>query len=113
VSDYAASEIHHSTRRVWQSLPRFPERAGARDTHGSPDRLAAVFGIGKSSLTISARPDGVGAVSQRLIPTGEQSGLRMHTVTTESGVHADEKLTAFMELESAICNHQRLAPAIG
>jgi hypothetical protein len=24
-------------------------------------------------------------------------------------VRADEKLTAFMELESAICNHQRLA----
>ena len=28
-------------------------------------------------------------------------------------VHVDEKPTAFMELESAICNHQRLAPAIG
>ena len=28
-------------------------------------------------------------------------------------VHADELLTEFMELESAICNHQRLAPAIG
>jgi len=28
-------------------------------------------------------------------------------------VHADEKLTAFVELESAICNHQRLARAIG
>jgi hypothetical protein len=27
--------------------------------------------------------------------------------------HADELLTAFMELESAICNHQRFAPAIG
>jgi hypothetical protein len=28
---------------------------------------------GKSSLTISAKPVGVGAVSQRLIPMGEQS----------------------------------------
>jgi len=28
-------------------------------------------------------------------------------------VYADEKLTAFVELESAICNHQRLAGAIG
>jgi hypothetical protein len=103
VPDYAVSEIHHSTRRAWQSLPRFPERAGAQDTHGSPDRLAAAFGIGKSSLTISARLDGVGAASQRLIPTGERSGLLTHIATTESVfvVHADEKLTAFVELESA------------
>jgi hypothetical protein len=28
-------------------------------------------------------------------------------------VHADEKLTAFMELESAIHSDQRLAPEIG
>jgi hypothetical protein len=28
-------------------------------------------------------------------------------------VRVDEKLTAFMELERAICNHQQLAPAIG
>jgi hypothetical protein len=27
---------------------------------------------------------GVGAVSQRLIPTGERSGLLMHTATTEN-----------------------------
>jgi hypothetical protein len=47
-------------------------------------------------------------VSQQLIPTGEQSGLLMHIATTESvSLHADEKLTAFMELKSAI---QRLKP---
>ena len=59
----------------------------------------------KSSLTISAKPDGVGAASQRLIPTGEQSGLR--DAHRDDGkrfvVRADEKLTAFVELESAIC----------
>jgi hypothetical protein len=47
----------------------------------------------KSSLTISAKPVGVGATSQPLIPRGEQSGFV---------VRADEKLTAFMELESAL-----------
>jgi hypothetical protein len=34
-------------------------------------------------LTVSAKPVGVGAVSQRLIPTGEQSGLLTHIATTE------------------------------
>ena len=33
---------------------------------------------GRSSPTISAKPDGVGAVSQRLIPQGERSGLLTH-----------------------------------
>ena len=33
---------------------------------------------------ISAKPVGVGAVSQRLIPTGERSGLQTHIATTES-----------------------------
>jgi hypothetical protein len=39
-----------------------------------------------------------------LIPTGAQFGLLTHIATTESVfvVHADEKLTAFMELEAAI-----------
>jgi hypothetical protein len=39
---------------------------------------------GKKSLTISAKPVGVVAVSQRLIPTGEQSGLLMRIATTGS-----------------------------
>jgi len=36
--------------------------------------------------------------------TGERSGLLMHTATTGSCfvVRADEKLTAFVELESAV-----------
>jgi hypothetical protein len=40
-------------------------------------------------------------MSQRLIPTGERSGLLTLTATTESAfvVHADEKLSAFVELE--------------
>jgi hypothetical protein len=40
-------------------------------------------------------------VSQRLIPTGEQSGLQTRIATTVT-VRADEKLTAFVELETAI-----------
>jgi hypothetical protein len=38
----------------------------------------------ESSLTISAKPVGVGVVSQRLIPTGEQSGLLTGIAATES-----------------------------
>jgi hypothetical protein len=39
-----------------------------------------------------------------LIPTGERSGLLTRIATTESSfvVHADEKLSAFLELKSAI-----------
>jgi len=40
---------------------------------------------GRELLTISAKPDGVGAASQRLIPTGERSGLLTGIVTTENG----------------------------
>ena len=36
----------------------------------------------KSSPTSSAKPDGAGAVSQRLIPTYERSGLQMHIAMT-------------------------------
>jgi hypothetical protein len=39
---------------------------------------------GKSSPTISTKPVGVGAASQRLIPTGQRSGLPTHTATMES-----------------------------
>jgi hypothetical protein len=38
----------------------------------------------KSSLTISAKPVGVGAVAQRLIPTGKGSLLQMRIATMES-----------------------------
>jgi hypothetical protein len=53
-------------------------------------------------------------VFQRLIPTGERSGLQTHIAMTES-VHADELLTAFAELESAIRarqNAQRTAEGV-
>ena len=44
------------------------------------------------------------SASQRLIPAGEQFSLLMRTATTEnvSLCERDEKLTAFVELESAI-----------
>ena len=47
---------------------------------------------------------GAGAASQRLILTGERSGLPDAHRDDEKRfvVHADEKLTAFLELESAI-----------
>jgi hypothetical protein len=49
---------------------------------------------------------GVGAAYQPLILRGEQSGLQMHTDDGKRFiVRADEKLTAFLELESA---HSRL-----
>jgi hypothetical protein len=43
-------------------------------------------------------------LSQESIPTGEQSGLLTHIVTNGKRfvVQADEKLTAFMELESQL-----------
>jgi hypothetical protein len=43
-------------------------------------------------------------VSQRLIPTGERSGLQTHIATTESvSLYVrHDKLRAFVELESAI-----------
>ena len=60
--------------------------------------------IGKSSLIISAKPDGVGAASQRLTLTGRT--IWIADAHRDDGkrfvVHADEKLTAFAELEAAI-----------
>jgi hypothetical protein len=48
----------------------------------------ALFGrevIWKSSLTTSAKPDGVGAASRSWIAKGEQSGLLTHIATTGGG----------------------------
>jgi hypothetical protein len=49
-------------------------------TRSIPRALA----LGNSSPTISAKPVGVGAASQRLILAGEQSGLLTHIAATES-----------------------------
>ena len=53
------------------------------------------------SPTISAEPGGVGAASQRLTPTGGTIGIA--DAHRDDGkrfvVHADEKLTALVELE--------------
>ena len=63
---------------------------------------------GKPSLTISAKPVGVGAVCQPWIATGRQPSLptRMAMMGKRLVERADEKLTAFLELESAI--HRQL-----
>lgn len=47
---------------------------------------------------------GAGAVSQDLLRTGKRSELLTRTATTEKRfvVRADEKLSAFLELESVI-----------
>jgi hypothetical protein len=51
---------------------------------GTSDRNSDDFFAGRiQSLTISRKPVGVGAAYQRLIPTGERSGLQTHIGTTE------------------------------
>jgi hypothetical protein len=66
-------------------------------------RLAVGEVIAKPSLTISAKPVGVGAVCQQSIRGEGQSGLLTHRDDGKRFVVlADEKLTAFMELELAI-----------
>jgi hypothetical protein len=47
-------------------------------------RFELGWSTGKSSLTISAGPVGVGVASQPLIPTDERSGLLTHIATTEN-----------------------------
>ena len=59
---------------------------------------------GKSSLTISAKPIGVGAALQRL-RCDRANDLRSDAHRDDGRrfvVHADEKLRAFVELESAV-----------
>src|SRR4030095_3738764 len=69
---------------------------------------------GKSSLTISAKPVGVWAGSQA-VDSGERA---MFVADAHRGdgkrfvVRADEKLTAFVELESVIRTGQRLAASL-
>ena len=59
----------------------------------------------KSSSTISAKRVGVGAASQRAVQTREPSGFaNAHRDDGKRFVaRANEELTAFIELESAIC----------
>jgi hypothetical protein len=70
--------------------------------HGNSDHgdVHACISTGKSSLTISAKPLGVGAASQRLIPTGERSGLADAHCDDRKRfvVPAEEKLTEPMAI---------------
>jgi hypothetical protein len=74
-----------------------PSRSGNKEK-------SAVSTIGKSSLTISAKPVGVGAAFQPLILAVERIfvGDAHRDDGQRFNVRADEKLTAFVELESAI-----------
>ena len=72
----------------------------------------------ESSLTISAKPGGVGTASQRLIPNGGTTWIvDVHRDGKRLIVLADEKLTAFVEgsaqRESSVlaANTQRVAIA--
>jgi hypothetical protein len=51
---------------------------------GLKEARSGLRSTGKSSPTISAKPVGVGAASQRLIPPAEQSGLQTPIAMTES-----------------------------
>jgi hypothetical protein len=54
--------------------------------------------------TFSAKPIGVGAISQLWILAGERSSLMTHIAATAKRfvMRAIEKLTAFIEIESAL-----------
>jgi hypothetical protein len=72
------------------------QRAGILNDTGT-----ASFAV-QQSLTISAKPVGATAMSQRLIPKGERSGLQTHRGDGKRFVvHAEELLTAFVELVAA------------
>ncbi len=58
--------------------------------------------IGRLSPIISAKPVGVGAASQRLIPTGETIWIADAHRGQRFIVRADETLAAFRELKAAI-----------
>jgi hypothetical protein len=66
--------------------------------------VAAVAEVATGMALLIAKPIGVGAASQPWILAGERSGLLTRIVAMGSGSQcgADEKLTAFAELESAI-----------
>jgi hypothetical protein len=51
-------------------------------------RIESTWSTRRSSLTISAKLVGAGAVSQQLIPMGERSGLLTHIATMEHAVKA-------------------------
>src|SRR5262249_1358173 len=66
---------------VWQTAfdPTAPPRNCSIQTHHWAERST-----GTSSLTISAKPDGVGARCQLWIIRGEQSGLQTRIAATKS-----------------------------
>jgi hypothetical protein len=71
----------------------------------SPDQSTRL-----NALIISAQPVGVGAVSQPWIVKGERSGSLTHRDNEKRFVvRAEEKLTAFLELKSAICACSKLS----
>jgi len=58
------------------------------------------------SLTISGKAGWSWGCVSAVDPRGEQSGLRTHRNDNQRlVVHADEKLTAFLELERVVCIH--------
>src|SRR6266700_7239416 len=100
-----SSITSHLSMSILQSVPRSreliqsssPSHASACGvTIGELLRFKSVTSFIPNSTishvpTISAKPVGVGTVSQRLIPTGERSGLQTHIAVTESVSSPDER----------------------
>jgi hypothetical protein len=72
---------------------------------------ASLPSISTQSLTTSVKPVGVGRASQRLILTGERSGsqTRIAMMANASLCGPMKKLTAFVELESAVRESSELS----
>jgi hypothetical protein len=78
--------MHDNFCRIHQTLRVTPAMEA-----GITDHVLSLDASGQQSLklkTISAKPVGVEAASQRLIPTGKRSGLLTHVAATESGSSA-------------------------
>jgi len=71
---------------------------------GAASRIQHPGAIPSARLRSVAAGPGVGALTQRLIPTGERSGLQTRSATTESVSLCTwmKKLTTFVELKFAI-----------
>jgi len=97
---FGCSSFRSPLRSVstWHSKHR---RSGLRTSLGAA--IGSIEVLGNHCGQISAKLVGVGAASQRLIPAGER--IWIAGAHRDDGkrfvVHADEKLTAFLELESA------------
>ena len=97
VNETVKSSIRTSTLSRNRTVPR------CRRNRTKHTGTAVSETISKSNENLS-NSDGVGAACQLQIAKAEPSGLQTHIAATESAswYGADEKLTAFLELEAVI-----------